>query len=255
MPSLDPKILAQHYVKSTRDIVETLAIRPKVLGLIASQDEPSLAYARATQQRFIETGMDYELKRVNRLDLEAAIDAANLDTSIHGIFIYFPIFGNQQDDYLRNLVDFTKDVEAGSQFWTRKLYANERNIEFDGALKKSVLPCTPLAIVKLLVELGIYSQDRAPTARPLTGKTVTIFNRSEVIGRPLAIMMSNDGARVLSFDEFGPLCFEDARPQEIDITRAQALTQPVLSLPVSQAPTFRRSWRQRFSLGRVVLTF
>ncbi|MDG1924339.1 MAG: hypothetical protein P8I59_03710, partial [Pseudomonadales bacterium] len=76
MPSLDPKILAKHYVKTTRNIVETLSARPKVLGLIASKDEPSLAYARATQQRFIETGMDYELMRVNRLDLEAAIDAA-----------------------------------------------------------------------------------------------------------------------------------------------------------------------------------
>ena len=57
MPSLDPKILAKHYVKTTRTIVETLSARPKVLGLIASKDEPSLAYARATQQRFIETGM------------------------------------------------------------------------------------------------------------------------------------------------------------------------------------------------------
>jgi len=255
MPSLDPKILAQHYVKSTRDIVETLAIRPKVLGLIASQDEPSLAYARATQQRFIETGMDYELKRVNRLDLEAAIDAANLDTSIHGIFIYFPIFGNQQDDYLRNLVDFTKDVEAGSQFWTRKLYANERNIEFDGALKKSVLPCTPLAIVKLLVELGIYSQDRVPTARPLTGKTVTIFNRSEVIGRPLAIMMSNDGARVLSFDEFGPLCFEDARPQEIDITRAQALSAADIVITGVPSPHFLQIMPAEVQPGTVCVNF
>ena len=52
MPSLDPKILAKHYVKTTRTIVETLSARPKVLGLIASKDEPSLAYAHATQQRF-----------------------------------------------------------------------------------------------------------------------------------------------------------------------------------------------------------
>ena len=255
MPSLDPKILAQHYVKTTRNIVETLSARPKVLGLIASKDEPSLAYARATQQRFIETGMDYELMRVNRLDLEAAIDAANLDPSIHGIFIYFPIFGNQQDDYLRNLVDFTKDVEAGSQFWTRKLYANERNIEFDGVLKKALLPCTPLAIIKLLVELEVYPQNRATAALPLAGKTVTIFNRSEVIGRPLAIMMSNDGARVLSFDEFGPLCFEDARAHEIDISRAHALSVSDIVITGVPSPHFPQIMPAEVPSGTVCINF
>ena len=94
--------------------------------------------------------MAYELKRVKRLDLEAAIEAANLDPSIHGIFIYFPIFGNQQDAYLRNLVHFSKDVEAGSQYWTQKLYANERYARIGDVLKKAVLPCTPLAVRKVI---------------------------------------------------------------------------------------------------------
>ena len=65
--------------------------------------------------------MAYDLQQVSRLDLEQAILAANEDSTIHGIFIYFPIFGNQQDNYLRNLVDYTKDVEAGSQYWDQKV--------------------------------------------------------------------------------------------------------------------------------------
>ena len=96
MQSLDPKDLAKHYIEATRETFRPYPGSPKYLGLIASKDEPSLAYARATQQRFLETGMAYELKRVKRLDLEAAIEAANLDPSIHGIFIYFPIFGNHK---------------------------------------------------------------------------------------------------------------------------------------------------------------
>jgi methylenetetrahydrofolate dehydrogenase (NAD+) len=86
---------------------------------------------------------------------------------------------------------------------------------------KSILPCTPLAVVKCLENLGVYNRiltygDRA------YGKTVTVINRwafqcrtvllgnvideydfdrsSEVVGRPLAALLANDGARVFSVD-------------------------------------------------------
>jgi 5,10-methylene-tetrahydrofolate dehydrogenase/methenyl tetrahydrofolate cyclohydrolase len=59
----------------------------------------------------------------------------------------------------------------------------------------------------------------------LAGKAITIFNRSEVIGRPLAVMMSNDGAMVLSFDEHGPLEFKAGAPNETSMDRRSALAQ------------------------------
>jgi methylenetetrahydrofolate dehydrogenase (NADP+)/methenyltetrahydrofolate cyclohydrolase len=255
MQSLDPKDLAKHYIEATRETVSALSGQPKVLGLIASKDEPSLAYARATQQRFLETGMAYELKRVKRLDLEAAIEAANLDPSIHGIFIYFPIFGNQQDAYLRNLVHFSKDVEAGSQYWTQKLYTNERYARIGDVLKKAVLPCTPLAVIKLLLELDVYAKAGPSNTQPLVGKTVTIFNRSEVIGRPLAIMMSNDGARVISFDEFGPLRFENAEVHEIDISRAKALSASDIVITGVPSANFPQIMPAEITPGTVCVNF
>jgi 5,10-methylene-tetrahydrofolate dehydrogenase/methenyl tetrahydrofolate cyclohydrolase len=215
--------LANKYFYEAGAIAKELPDAPNVLAFIASEDEPSLAYARATRQRFLQAGFKYELRTVNRLDLEPEILAANEDPSIHGIFIYYPIFANRQDDFLRNQVHYTKDIEAGSQYWTRKLYANERHALDHQPEKKAVLPCTPLAIVKLLVELGVYREHVHDNSKPLQGRTVAIFNRSEVIGRPLAVMLSNEGARVLSFDEQGPLEFIDAHPREIEIDRSEAL--------------------------------
>jgi len=80
--------------------------------------------------------------------------------------------------------------------------------------RKALVPCTPLAIVKIIDDIGEYH---------LEGRKVAIFNRSEVIGRPLAVMLSNDGAEVISFDINGPLEFVDGRPQEIDTDRTAAL--------------------------------
>lgn len=217
---LNPARVAEKYISEVKADVETIDDQLKAVGLIATDDLPSMSYAKATRQKFDEVGISYDLRKVERLDLEAEIMRANEDPSVHGIFIYFPVFNNQQDVYLRNLVDYRKDIEAGSLYWTRKLYANDRLAVPGEPAKKALLPCTPLAIIKMLTEIGVYSTD---VERPIEGKYVTIFNRSEVNGRPLAVMMSNDGARVYSFDINGPLLFQDAKPEEVDISRAEAL--------------------------------
>lgn len=42
--------------------------------------------------------------------------------------------------------------------------------------------------------------DDVPYGNQLHGKTITIINRSEVVGRPLAALLANDGAKVYSVD-------------------------------------------------------
>jgi methylenetetrahydrofolate dehydrogenase (NADP+)/methenyltetrahydrofolate cyclohydrolase len=193
----------------------------QVVGFIASDDRPSVSYANATRRVFTDAGFNYDLRHVKRLELEAEIIKANADEDVHGIFIYFPVFSNQEDDYLRNLVHYTKDIEAGSLYWTRKLDTNDRSATDKDTNKKALIPCTPLAIVKVLDDIGEYGDGDLP----LAGKKITIFNRSQVIGRPLAIMMSNDGAMVLSFDEHGPLEFKAGAPKETSLDRSSALAQ------------------------------
>lgn len=221
MEVIDPGDIADKYLAESRSRVMALGATLNVVGFIATEDKPSIAYAKATRRVFTDAGFNYELRQVKRLELETEILTANEDKNVHGIFVYFPVFGNQEDDYLRDLVDYRKDIEAGSRYWTRKMSANDRLALDNNGKKKALLPCTPLAIVKILDDLGEYGTP----ASPLTNKKVTIFNRSEVIGRPLAVMMSNDGAEVVSFDEFGPLVFIDGKPRETSINRTEALAQ------------------------------
>lgn len=233
--SHNPVKLAEKYVNEVAAEIAESGIAPRVRGFIATEDKPSIAYARATRQKFNDVGIEYDLQSVERLKLEEAIRVANEDDDVHGVFIYFPVFHNQQDDYLRNKVDFRKDIEAGSHYWTGKLYANDRLAVAGDPTKKALLPCTPLAIVKILTELGLYGDGEE---RPLSGKTVSIFNRSEVIGRPLAVMMSNDGARLYSFDINGVLEFLDAKPNECSIDRKSALDQSDIVITGVPSPSF-----------------
>lgn len=214
MPEVNPSNISTRYVEESKAAVRALGENIHIVGFIASDDKPSVAYANATRRTFEKAGFNYELRRVQRLALEDEIHRANDDPQVHGIFIYFPIFNNQEDNYLRNLVHYTKDIEAGSSYWTRKMSANDRRAVQGSDDRKALVPCTPLAIVKIIDDIGEYH---------LEGRKVAIFNRSEVIGRPLAVMLSNDGAEVISFDINGPLEFVDGRPQEIDTDRTAAL--------------------------------
>lgn len=68
--------------------------------------------------------------------------------------------------------------------------------------RKSILPCTPLAVLKTLEYLHIYNPI-LPHGNRLFGHTIAVINRSEVVGRPLAALLANDGATVYSIDITG----------------------------------------------------
>lgn len=81
-------------------------------------------------------------------------------------------------------------------------------------LVKAILPCTPLAIVKTLEHCQVYSPLRPYGSRAF-GRTITVINRSEVVGRPLAALLANDGARVFSIDLDGVQEFNRRKPAQV----------------------------------------
>lgn len=151
------------------------------------------------------SGFKYSLKVVPKDHAEEAIIAANTDDSVDGIIIYYPIFGPGQDNYLQQIVDVRKDVEGLSHQYIFNMYQNIRFLD-DQKAQKSILPCTPLAVIKILEYLHIYNQI-LPYGNRLFGHTICVVNRSEVVGRPLAALLANDGANVYSVDVTGVQLF------------------------------------------------
>lgn len=84
------------------------------------------------------------------------------------------------------------------------MYQNIRFLDPTSAppSQKSILPCTPLAVIKTLEYLHIYNII-LPYGNRLFGHTICVVNRSEVVGRPLAALLANDGATVYSVDISG----------------------------------------------------
>lgn len=215
---IDPSQVAKTYRRQVREHLGRLNLGLKLVGFLSTDSPPSATYASYTQAGCEDVGIAFELRRVPKLELEDAIDRANADPSVHGIIVYYPVFGAERDRYIKDAVDARKDIEGLNTEWARRLYHNQRFIDQERT-KKAILPCTPLAIVKLIEAAGTAHVG----GTPLAGKTVTIFNRSEVVGRPLASMLANDGAHVYSFDVDGPLLFRKEHVLESTATRAEAL--------------------------------
>jgi len=155
-----------------------------------------------------DSGFLFEIRTISKEDVEEAILAANADPSIHGIIVYYPIFPSpsRQDYYIQQLVSPAKDVEGLSHTYVFNMYQNIRFLDPPTNQHKSILPCTPLAVVKVLEYLQIYNTV-IPYGNRLFGKTITVINRSEVVGRPLAALLANDGAHVYSVDLDGVQLF------------------------------------------------
>lgn len=155
------------------------------------------------------------------------------------------VYYKSYDDYLRDIICPTRDVEglcheynARWMFRHSDIYVDNNNdfrsgyreVSFDqgigyagdeedqgedGGIGRGpdgchggiVFPCTALSVVRILEACHATFQPNRPVGLRFGGTIVTIINRSEILGRPLAAMLANDGATVYSVDEESVLLF------------------------------------------------
>lgn len=191
--------IAKEFVDEITGQLEELEFKPKLVGFLANDDPAAQMYANWTGKTCEGLGFEYELIQVDKNDLESSLIKANKDDNVNGIMVYFPVFGDNQDQYLQQLISTEKDVEGLNFMYYHNLYHNVRFLDAPYNEQKCILPCTPLAMVKILEYLGVYNKILHYGNR-LYGKKILIVNRSEIVGRPLAALLANDGATVYSVD-------------------------------------------------------
>lgn len=190
--------IAKSFIADLTKITSTFQRKPKLVGLLANDDPAAMMYATWTGKTANSLGFQYELIKVGKDQLEEEIYKCNNNDDVNGMIVYFPVYGNQQDQYLQQCVSVHKDVEGLNFKYISNMYHNVRYLDEQKTMK-SILPCTPLAVVKILEYIGAYNNVLNYGNR-LYGKTVTVVNRSEIVGRPLASLLANDGATVHSVD-------------------------------------------------------
>eukprot|EP01133_Synstelium_polycarpum_P001111 gene1111-1269_t len=255
---VDVTSIATFFRNEIREQVTKGSMKPRMVAFLTTDDAGAIEYAKWTRIACTKDGIEFILKKIERVDLEDAIIEANNDVDVHGIMIYYPVFGGMLDAYLQDVVSPCKDVEGMSTTNRFNLYHNIRFLD-QQETKKCVIPCTPLAMVKIIDHMGIYDRS-LPFGEHLKGKIVTIVNRSEIVGRPLAAMLANDGAYVYSIDLSGIIIFQAGKRQgtikmsETTISKEEAIQKSDILILGVPSPKYKVD-ESLIREGAVVINF
>jgi methylenetetrahydrofolate dehydrogenase (NADP+)/methenyltetrahydrofolate cyclohydrolase len=155
-----------------RGVVPTLAM------LRVGEDPASVVYLRKKAEAAAEVGVESRnlvfAADADPAGVAGAMESLNADPAVHGILLQLPLpSGWDAQDLLRRM-DPAKDVDGFHPESVGRLVRGE----------PSLVPCTPLGILYLLHREGV----------DLTGKVAAVVGRSNIVGRPVANLLSQKGA-------------------------------------------------------------
>ncbi|MDY0384754.1 bifunctional methylenetetrahydrofolate dehydrogenase/methenyltetrahydrofolate cyclohydrolase FolD [Trichlorobacter sp.] len=152
--------------------LKTLGVTPGLAVVLVGDDPASRVYVGMKKKLCIELGMhssDHELPAdTSETQLLALIDQLNNDDKIHGILVQLPLPAQIDTDKVLEAISPLKDADGFHPYNVGRLAIG----------KPTFQPCTPYGVMVMLEEIGY----------DLTGKEVVVVGRSNIVGKPVALM-------------------------------------------------------------------
>lgn len=178
--TIDCKAIAEKIKNEVREQVATLPRAPKIVCIIAGTDGGAESYLRMMTKTCDSVGYASEILRLPETatneELIALIHQCNQDAGIDGILVQKPLPKQIDEDRVLSEINPGKDLDGFLEINAGRLFQG----------KKGTQPCTPQAVVRILQESGV----------DLTGKDVVMLGRSNIVGKPLSMMLLAKNATV-----------------------------------------------------------
>ena len=201
---LDGKALAGRIKEELRCKCERLARAPRLAVVLVGDDPASAIYVRNKERDCRECGIDCRDHRLaadtTQEALLALIRALNRDDSVDGILVQLPLPGHLDGAQVLRAIDPDKDVDAFHPENVGRLLLGQPRY----------LPCTPAGILALLRE---YAIDPA-------GKHCVVVGRSNIVGKPLALLLLQADATVTVCHSKTPDLADQCRRADILVSAA-----------------------------------
>ena len=204
---LDCKVVAQAIKDECKAAAEELkakGITPK-LGIVrVGEKGPDLAYEKGATKTMAEAGIEVEVYTmpadVSQEDYIELFRKVNADPAVHGILAFRPLDNIDENEAISKNLSPEKDVDSSTSANMGKLVINDPT---------GLYPCTASAIMEII---DYYAEDIKKAVRPnyaplplakpgqeddvCCGLDVCIINNSNVIGKPVSMMLTNRFATV-----------------------------------------------------------
>jgi len=177
---LEGKPVAERIKEGIKKEIEGLARKPVLVSVQVGENAGAASYVKSQQKTAEGLGIEYRFHKlpeeISEKELVEFIQRMNSDKSVDGIIIQMPL--PQRIDYktISQFILPEKDVEGMHP-------ANIGKILFG---KTRILPCTAAAVMELLKESTV----------DLYGKEVVIIGHSEIVGKPLSLLLLDKFATV-----------------------------------------------------------
>lgn len=169
-------------IKKEVSVLKNKGIQPCLATILVGDNQASATYVKNKQIAANSVGIltkDIKLSdNIKQDELVNIINELNHDKNVHGILVQIPL-PHQIETSITNMVNHQKDVDG--------LTSYNLGLLLEGAPK--LIPCTPLGILELL---DFYNIE-------VNGMDVAIINRSNLVGKPLSILLMNRDATVTIF--------------------------------------------------------
>ena len=176
--ALSQKLRADVTLRTTA--LKAKGITPGLAVILVGENPASQVYVRNKVKACEDSGLHSILEKHPASLTEAAllnrIDALNHDTGIHGILVQLPLPAHIDAQKVIEAISPAKDVDGF-------------HIASAGALMTSMpgfWPCTPYGCMKMLESIGYE----------LKGKHAVVIGRSNIVGKPMALMLLQKNATV-----------------------------------------------------------
>ena len=167
-------------VKAECEQLKAKGVTPGLAVIIVGDDPASQVYVHNKEVACEACGF-YSVKyalpaETTQEELNALIDKLNKDDKINGILCQLPLPSHLDDKEVINRIDPLKDVDAFHPVNVGAIMIGDYNY----------LPCTPAGVMELIHSTGV----------DVSGKKAVVMGRSNIVGKPMAMLLLHENATV-----------------------------------------------------------
>ena len=166
--------------KETEELRENHGIVPGLAVILVGNDPASQVYVRNKQRACEEVGFHpYEYRMNENATQEQLLDligVLNKDNKVNGILVQLPLPEHIDEQAVIHAISPLKDVDAFHPVNVGKIMIGDYDF----------LPCTPAGIMELIASTGV----------DISGKQCVVIGRSNIVGKPMAMLMLRENATV-----------------------------------------------------------
>lgn len=182
---IDGKKISADIINEMKAECEKLKVKPGLVVVVVGDDPASAVYVRNKEKACETAGFYHHTYRLPASTTEEEIllllKDIESDCNVHGVIVQLPLPKHINEEKIINAISVDKDVDCFHPFNVGKLLTKKK-----GDAPLICAPCTPAGVMELLDRHNV----------DIAGKNAVIVGRSNIVGKPLALMLLNRDATV-----------------------------------------------------------